>query len=659
MAQDSDGVHQAIAEVLAAPPEEVMNTQVDILDVAEPTKQMKAEMRMATKPPSEWLRLLCRDWAQENEEIVTAADSRFLHYKSYLKGQLTSQLLCRLSISGREAPKGNSTREADPTAPQSIDFWRILGVEDEFDRAHIVANIERFCSLYNIRGGTNDDSNDIGTIGTNFFSDGMPVDPAAAAAAAAAGLSVASNCALLYPIDPNAAASVANMSIPKHDVKIRQTIKSQQRRLKAEMREREREAYSMRKAAEKAARAATREERRQRKIAMRKQREEYAQKQKEAALRRAADLVHSNRVPIEITRGAAAAQAAANAAVAAAAVPAAETVETPPMEPPYKKGRSSIVISTASDLDQIVTHSNNLWAKYNAIAKEHNQKVNWVVVAKELGIHVKVREKYARMHARAKSRGFDFVNWGHYRIKDYPQYFLDPVGPSQEEQRSDDGSAIVHNMSGDNSTMNLPLEEDSTHHGVAQDAITLAAEAAVGAGAGQVIVDSHPVILDSAPSVTKIPQDPSYGMLLLKNMEQDGTCKELAPLLSIKRVEHVTKPTYPVPNLKIDEEAARMALSAFKSVEHEPIYNPVPELKPVEPVADETQISVEMQSIQTTAETHHEYMMARDTHAQFEIPPENGHDVTPSIESNPLKSDAVTAGVGDRIVAVSGDNIAV
>lgn len=31
------------------------------------------------------------------------------------------------------------------------------------------------------------------------------------------------------------------------------------------------------------------------------------------------------------------------------------------------------------------------------IAKEHNQKVNWVTIAKELGIHVKVREKYSRM----------------------------------------------------------------------------------------------------------------------------------------------------------------------------------------------------------------------------------------------------------------------
>ena len=31
-------------------------------------------------------------------------------------------------------------------------FWKLMGVQDEFDRCHIVANIERFCSLYNIRG---------------------------------------------------------------------------------------------------------------------------------------------------------------------------------------------------------------------------------------------------------------------------------------------------------------------------------------------------------------------------------------------------------------------------------------------------------------------------------------------------------------------------
>jgi len=422
---------------------------------------------MATKTPSEWLRLLCRDWSLENESIVVATDTRFVHYKSYLKGQLTSQLLCRLSISGNElSPKEHmATLEMahDPTAmpAPSIDFWKILGVEDEFDRAHIVANIERFCSLYNIRGGTLDElplspiADSPAMIGNHYYPDPSmhhPTDPVtAAAAAAAAGMStMAPPTSFLYhmdPIDANASAVAAKPH--QHDAPpskmIRQTAKIHERRLKAEMREREREAYSARKAAEKAARLATREERRQRKLTMRRQREEFALRQKEAALRRAAELVQSNRVPIEITRGSAAAQAAANAAVANAVMPAAEAAaEAMFMVPaaavhntvlvvpslPMKKGRSSIVISTASDLDQIVTHSNNLWVKYNAIAKEHNQKVNWIVVAKELGIHVKVREKYARMHARAKARGFDFVNWGHYRIKDYPQFFLDPLGPA-------------------------------------------------------------------------------------------------------------------------------------------------------------------------------------------------------------------------------------
>ena len=76
------------------------------------------------------------------------------------------------------------------------------------------------------------------------------------------------------------------------------------------------------------------------------------------------------------------------------------------------KRRSDIVVSNASDLDRIVTHAKNLWIKYNAIAKEHNQKISWAMISKELGIHVKVREKYARMHARAVQRGFDFKRCG-------------------------------------------------------------------------------------------------------------------------------------------------------------------------------------------------------------------------------------------------------
>ncbi len=143
--------------------------------------------------------------------------------------------------------------------------------------------------------------------------------------------------------------------------------------------------------------------------------------------------MNSNRVPIEITRGVAAAQAAARGSVSIEEAaydivdPNKVIVDPNKVQGPPKKVRSNVIISTAADLDRIVTLANSLWAKYNAIAKQHNQKVNWHVVAKELGIHVKVREKYTRMHARAKARGFDFVNWGHYRIKDYPQYFLDPL----------------------------------------------------------------------------------------------------------------------------------------------------------------------------------------------------------------------------------------
>ena len=99
-----------------------------------------------------------------------------------------------------------------------------------------------------------------------------------------------------------------------------------------------------------------------------------------------------------------------------------------------KKSRSAIIVSTANDLHQIVTHSKNLWTKYNAIAKEHNQKVNWATVAKELGIHVKVREKYARMYARAEQRGLDFDTCGHFKIKDHPGIFLEPLANDKLKQ---------------------------------------------------------------------------------------------------------------------------------------------------------------------------------------------------------------------------------
>ena len=325
-------------------------------------------MRMASKSPSQWLQLLCPAWAAHNTEIVVATDELLASYKPYLGGKLSSQLLCRLSIFGREQfdfvwLEGNS--------PPSFDFWRILGVEDDFDRAHIVSSIERFCSMYSICGG-----------GPNESSSST--------------------------VTPNA---------PKGAVATKEAnaMKIQQRRAKNALKDREKEAFALRKAAEKAARAASREEKRQQKIEIKRQRAEMTRLQREVAFKKVAEVVQTARFPTEFAGGLEVSENAPGLAAQAGAV---------------RKNRSSIVISTASDLDQIVTYSNCLWEKYNAAAKEHNKRVKWIMVAKELGINVKVREKYARMHARAKMRGFDFANWGHYRIKDYPQYFLEPLAPN-------------------------------------------------------------------------------------------------------------------------------------------------------------------------------------------------------------------------------------
>ena len=261
----------------------------------------------------------------------------------------------------------------------------------------------------------------------------MVPDPAAVVASAAAVAAVSGDAESPGRLTKRQVSEIAKAQRSAKDAektletKRLQSMKKEQRRAtqeQKEMRAIEREAS---KAAERSAREATREERRHKKMLLRRQREQFSQEQKNLALLRCAELVQSNRVPIEITRGAMAAQAAANAAVAAVGGPT-----IPMVDPMDQKKRSAIVVSTASDLHQIVTHAKNLWTKYNAIAKEHNQKVNWIVVAKELGIHVKVREKYARMHARAEQRGFDWVKFGHYRIKDYPQIFLEPTQAEQK-----------------------------------------------------------------------------------------------------------------------------------------------------------------------------------------------------------------------------------
>ena len=84
---------------------------------------------------------------------------------------LSPQLLCRLSLPQKKESEGVAT-------PNLVDFWGILGIDDEFDKAYIVAQIERFASLYNILGQVTDDMD-------SMFNDHLSgaVDTATAAAA--------------------------------------------------------------------------------------------------------------------------------------------------------------------------------------------------------------------------------------------------------------------------------------------------------------------------------------------------------------------------------------------------------------------------------------------------------------------------------------------
>jgi hypothetical protein len=95
-------------------------------------------MRKAVKSPSEWLRLLCKEWFAVHESIALATDSRFLEYKPYMRGVLSSQLLCRLSI-----PPARDLLNTHTSSSHSYDFWEILGVHDPFDRAYIVAQVRK------------------------------------------------------------------------------------------------------------------------------------------------------------------------------------------------------------------------------------------------------------------------------------------------------------------------------------------------------------------------------------------------------------------------------------------------------------------------------------------------------------------------------------
>ena len=115
-------------------------------------------------------------------------------------------------------------------------------------------------------------------------------------------------------------------------------------------RNREREVLAQQKATERATREAIRLERKLNVQEIQQARKKFVAEQKEAALKRAAELVSSNRVPIELTRGRAAAKAAQ------------ASVESEAKQNGWRN-KSAVVVSTAADLHKIVTFAKNLYAK--------------------------------------------------------------------------------------------------------------------------------------------------------------------------------------------------------------------------------------------------------------------------------------------------------
>lgn len=195
--------------------------------------------------------------------------------------------------------------------------------QDEFDKSYIIAQVERFCSLYNIRGVPLDDLgqdplfSDYGTpdgadVGADPGTDaGSLVLPPYLDPGAIPGTDL-SKLSRRQATEVSKAHRMAKDAEKALELERKHNMKREQKRVAQERKEqkaREREAHAVRKAQERAAREATKEERKRKKVEIREHREKLVKEQKDAALKRAAELVSSNRVPIEITRGAAAAKA--------------------------------------------------------------------------------------------------------------------------------------------------------------------------------------------------------------------------------------------------------------------------------------------------------------------------------------------------------------
>lgn len=231
-------------------------------------------MRRAIKPPSEWLSLLCKDWAIENSALVETIDLKFLSYKSYLKGKLSSQLLCRISI-----PEIRPENEEQDKS--GIEFWKIMGIQDDFDISFIISQVEKFCVVYGIRC-YNDATMTIGfedLQGMNNLEEGVD-DLQLAQLHNFLGNSLDVN------MKPSPVKRLEPRKLPTSPEK--ESKEDEENMIAGEVKE---------------VRELTREEKRNLKLLGRKQREERLQREKDEAIDRAVDLLRSNRIPISITKG--------------------------------------------------------------------------------------------------------------------------------------------------------------------------------------------------------------------------------------------------------------------------------------------------------------------------------------------------------------------
>ena len=409
----------------------------NILDPDSPiTHEAKVRMKEKILRPTGWLNLLCPSWSASQDTLcLRRIDKSFENFKPYLNGVLSAPLLCRIGL------KAN--------------FWTKIGISDEFDREYVASQVEKFRDLYEILEST--EKTDIEIRTQSKYEESKSVyhqescERKQESAYTAGNESVTSYLRFpgstappiySYPPPPPLGSSISmyhEIAIPPPSVinhgagvytpfpypQHQQTMSTIDKSTMVKHPEYY-NAYIQRKRSNSES-PSIQNSSSESPVFSRHAKKLAIERQKQQAYSRVNELV--NRADVTLPG----------------------SHKTSKYKQTHGNARSQIVVSTAKDLDTIVTQSQLLFKKFSEAAKKQSPKggrtkVTWNLVAKEIGINIKVREKYARYHSRAKARGFDFKRHGHFKIKDYPQIFMDPL-PSREKCDNDSTHSDMANSS--------------------------------------------------------------------------------------------------------------------------------------------------------------------------------------------------------------------